>query len=842
MDDGNRGEPRRYGPFRVIRFTGGDPLGSTYLAEAESGIRTGQQVDLRVLKPEKVAEAGGPNRLAVEIAAVRRVRSPRVVAIVEVDMYAPEPWIATEHAATLALEPAVRAYRPLPGLALEVLGYGLADALAAAHDAGVVHRDVKPLNVRLAADGPLLAEFLIGSMAIPSSAYWPPEQVNAGDRTGPPGDVFGLAATLAFAATGRQRSGLESPRLDGIPARLRGLLTQCLAADPARRPAASVVRDRIGPPGPDAMAFYQQCLTAAEEAINEAFNRPGTGHYPQGGTDSPPTQFAQPPGPPAGAEGPADQPAGWAFEAPVPADSPGGAPVPADPPGGPWQPPTMVAAQKGDEAAVTLPPFSSPGTGDPPVGEAPRYLHGQCPPSVRAGEPFSVLASIVRAATAGRTAQLKPFAISQHGTGIRLVLDAPGLVVVGPQRQEVRVRPGQDSEPVMFELRADEPGPVQFEVSAWDAGSYLGRLAIETTVLRDAVDRGRPPRDFIAEIDDESREGEVSLVVRYDSRNNSYRFEFRDEDNPDEVVSNLAYEPGPRIERLVADLDRIAKGRSGYSNDEALDYMRQAGAELWQELIPAQLREQFWERQPRIRQLAILAAGDKMPWELLYPRDRGHDKGFLVGQFPVTRLVFGRRPARRLHLAPAWFVLPFGAPQQAREEVAALSALLGSQPRPGIVSELIPLLDLIRGGQFGVLHFACHNNFDLAAGSAITLDRRRFEPRHLTTAAIDEALAATAPLVFVNACRSAGASPGLHELDGWASKFLQAGAGAFIGSMWAIRDAAAREFASVLYDHLRYQFTLGRAVMAARAAAALGNGDPTWLAYAVYGDPRASAR
>jgi CHAT domain-containing protein len=96
--------------------------------------------------------------------------------------------------------------------------------------------------------------------------------------------------------------------------------------------------------------------------------------------------------------------------------------------------------------------------------------------------------------------------------------------------------------------------------------------------------------------------------------------------------------------------------------------------------------------------------------------------------------------------------------------------------------------------------------------------------------------------VFVNACRSAGASPGLHDLDGWANKFIQAGAGAFIGSLWAIRDAAAREFASVLYDHLRYQFTLGRAVMAARAAAALGNGDPTWLAYAVYGDPRASAR
>jgi hypothetical protein len=809
MGAGHRGEPRHYGPFRVIRATGGDALGPTYLAVAESGIRAGQQADLTVLRPETVAEAGGPNRLAVEIAAVRRVRSRHVVAIAEVDMYAPEPWIATEHVAAPSLERAVAVHRPLPELALGVLAYGLADALVTAHEAGVAHRAVKPRNVRLPADGPLLAEFLIGSTATEASVYQSPEQFAKG-AVGPPSDVFSLGATLAFAASrqlpfgGREfRAGAwlvshdDGPRLDGVPAGLRDLIGRCLALDPAARPPAAEVRDRISPPGPDAMAAYRRYATAAQAAIDAALSQLKT-DYPREGRASPP--LAGPPGDEQGPAGyrPAEQPAAWS-----------GVPDPAS----------------------------------GPAGEAPRYLRGQCPESVRAGAPFSVLASIVRTATTGGLpARLRRFPIGLPGTDIRLVLDAPGLAVLGPQRQRVRARPGQDSEPVMFELRADKPGPVHFEISAWEAGSYLGRLAIETTVLRDAPDHGRPPRDFVEEIDDEARTGEVSLVVRYDSRNNSYRFEFRDVDNPDEVTSNLAYEPGPRVERLVADLDRIAKGRSGYSNDEALDYMRQAGAELWQELIPAQLREQFWERQARVRQLAILATGDKVPWELLYPRDRGHDKGFLVGQFPVTRLVSGRRPARRLHLAPAWFVLPGGAPQQAREEVTALSALLAAHSQPGIISELTPLLELIRGGQFGVLHFACHNNFDLAGGSAITLDKRQFEPRHLTTAVIDEALAASAPLVFVNACRSAGASPGLHGLDGWASTFLQAGAGAFIGSLWAIRDSAAREFASVLYDHLRYQFTLGRAVMAARAAAALGAGDPTWLAYAVYGDPRASAR
>ncbi len=103
-------------------------------------------------------------------------------------------------------------------------------------------------------------------------------------------------------------------------------------------------------------------------------------------------------------------------------------------------------------------------------------------------------------------------------------------------------------------------------------------------------------------------------------------------------------------------------------------------------------------------------------------------------------------------------------------------------------------------------------------------------------------LAASAPTVFINACRSAGANPSYQHLDGWASKFLDAGAAAFIGSLWAVRDTTARDFAAELYGQLQTGVTLGDAVMRARRAAADEPGDPTWLAYAVYGDPRAALR
>ena len=467
----------------------------------------------------------------------------------------------------------------------------------------------------------------------------------------------------------------------------------------------------------------------------------------------------------------------------------------------------------------------------------PRYLKGQCPESVPVGKAFSLLVSVVLAV--GRiSAELEPFDVPPEGRDVLLVVHAPGLRLLGDQRQLIHVPAGGDSRPVMFELCADAPGPRLVSITAWLGGSYLGELLVEITAERD-----RPPgphRDVFAGITTESTDGAVSLVVRYDPVQNAYRFEFRDEDHPDEVTSNLAYDPRPVVERLVAKLDNMAKGRSGYSPAHARDFLENSGASLWRELLPEPLREQFWDRQQRIRQLTILTDKDVVPWELLYPQDHGHDAGFLVEQFPVTRAVFRRRLPRKLSLWPARFVLPVGSLRHAQDEIDAMRQLLDPGQPPGtVISALTPLQELIRSGNFGLLHFACHNGFDPDDGSSIMLDNVQFTPTLLTKAAIGQVLARSAPIVFINACRSAGSSATYNRLDGWASKFLEAGAGAFIGSLWAVSDGAAREFAEELYQQLQAGSSLGKAVMRAREVAARQLDDPTWLAYTVYGDPRA---
>ena len=487
-------------------------------------------------------------------------------------------------------------------------------------------------------------------------------------------------------------------------------------------------------------------------------------------------------------------------------------------------------------------PGGSGSSGKPPHpggGARQRYLQGQYPESTSVGEPFPVQVSVVLAAVPGGAA-LESFEVPPAGRDVRIQADVPaGLRVLGHRLLTVRVPEDRDSKPVMFELCADVPGVRTVSVTAWIDGSFLGELRIDIT-----AEHGRPAgrhRHAMAPITTDAVEGAVSLTVRFDPLQRAYRFEFHDEDYPGEVTSNLAYEPGPRVEQLITSLEALAKGRSGHQAGQVRAHLMNSGAALWHELVPRDLREQFWERQGRIRQLTIVADNDAVPWELLYPMDPGHNEGFLVEQFPVTRGIFGQRMSRKLSLWPVWFVLPGSSLPGAQAEIDAIRVSLSSGNQLGdVISEATPLQNLIASGDFGLLHFACHNVYDPVGGSSIKFGSVPFTPTDLTAAAINKVLARSAPTVFINACRSAGLTATYNRLDGWATKFLEAGAAAFIGSLWAVSDGAAREFAEELYGQLQSGSSLGQAVTRARTAAAGRPDDPTWLAYAVYGDPRAT--
>jgi eukaryotic-like serine/threonine-protein kinase len=207
-------------------------------------------------------------RVLREARAAARLNHPGAVTLYDVLNEQGHAFIVMEliHAPTLAQ--VVDAEGPLdPGSAARI-GLQVASVLAAAHQAGIVHRDVKPANVMVAHDGTArLTDFGIArvqgdpkltstGLIVGSPAYMAPEQAS-GDAAGPAADLWGLGATLYFAVEGRppfERAGsiatlaaavndeTPSPRRAGAVGPIIGAL---LSKSPADRPTAGELRQRL---------------------------------------------------------------------------------------------------------------------------------------------------------------------------------------------------------------------------------------------------------------------------------------------------------------------------------------------------------------------------------------------------------------------------------------------------------------------------------------------------------------------------------------------------------------------------------------------------------------------
>jgi hypothetical protein len=221
----------------------------------------GRAVAVKVLHPLGSEGVNARRRLAREVETMRRVRSPYVAEVLDADVTGDFPYIVTRFVTGPTLDEMVRTRGPLSGPGLRRLGHGMAEALTAIHAAGVVHRDLKPGNVMLADDRPIVIDFGIAQagdatrltqtgLVMGTPGYLAPEVIE-GEPSSPASDVHSWGSTMVFAATGHLPFGggsyetifyrIISGRADlsGVPGPLVPLISAALARDPSHRPSAS---------------------------------------------------------------------------------------------------------------------------------------------------------------------------------------------------------------------------------------------------------------------------------------------------------------------------------------------------------------------------------------------------------------------------------------------------------------------------------------------------------------------------------------------------------------------------------------------------------------------------
>ncbi len=236
----------RVGPFRLERYLGGG-------RDTEVWRASGDGIIVAVkLRRAGVEDPLATARLAREATVLRQVRHPALIGLFDAGEDDGEPYLAFVFHDGPTVAERIDDGR-LPVAAAAATFAPVAEALAVLHAQAIVHRDVKPANVLLTDDGPLLIDAGHASVAgttydgwvdaapalAGTTSYLAPEAATAAPA--PALDVYALGVSLLEAITGRASADAA---IDA-PAPIRDLLLACTNADPAARPPAATVAEAL---------------------------------------------------------------------------------------------------------------------------------------------------------------------------------------------------------------------------------------------------------------------------------------------------------------------------------------------------------------------------------------------------------------------------------------------------------------------------------------------------------------------------------------------------------------------------------------------------------------------
>lgn len=492
-----------------------------------------------------------------------------------------------------------------------------------------------------------------------------------------------------------------------------------------------------------------------------------------------------------------------------------------------------------------------------PVGHATpaRYIRGALPEEVSVGE------TVVLAVAVGvEGSSLK--IVLPGGSEVDIVVHArEGFALEGSGTGTFRLPDDGSTTEIEFRLLAVTPGLGLVRVYAFHDGSPLGSLTLRP-VVRPAPGPGEDPGAEPAMLlkaagvlDDPSPSDapDLTLLILEERSDGRPALTFRVTAHDTDLDLNLRefgpvalrMEPVGYFDDFFGDIEALGAHR-GIPAEVVERKLESKGARLFESIFPEELQALLWSLHHRIGSIHIYSQESWIPWELC--RLTGSSDGavtegpFFCEAFEITRLFPGTPRRPRLTLNNMAVVAPgdSGLTAVREERQFLLSLAADGRSVREVPARYLAVRCALGAGTFDAFHFSGHgaaraSNPDR---SPIYLEgREALCPEDLSGKIRN--LGRSRPLVFLNSCQGARGAFTIVGTGGWARRYLDAGAGAFIGAYWSISDPSACNFARVFYRELCAGKTLGAAVRAARLAIRKP-GDPTWLAYSVYGDPFAT--
>ncbi|MGH7877297.1 MAG: serine/threonine-protein kinase [Candidatus Dormibacteraceae bacterium] len=251
---------RDVGGYRVLQELGGGGMGMVFLAEHRL---LGRRAALKLIRPEVAGDPTFAARFRHEARAIARLDHPGIVRLWDFAIWEGIPYMVMEPAPGRDLEQLIRTGPAPPAVVLRLLRQA-AEGLDHAHQLGVVHRDIKPTNIRVDFDGrSRIIDFGLACVEgatlatspeafLGSPDYVAPEQISGG-TVDARSDVYSLAAVIFESITGRRpfigNSWIEvaskrllepAPVAPGVPEPFAQVLASAMSRDPGPRPPGAL--------------------------------------------------------------------------------------------------------------------------------------------------------------------------------------------------------------------------------------------------------------------------------------------------------------------------------------------------------------------------------------------------------------------------------------------------------------------------------------------------------------------------------------------------------------------------------------------------------------------------
>ena len=260
-------DPATLGGHTLLGRLGAGGMGVVYLAEGSLGL-----VAIKVVRDELANDKDFRTRFQREVRACFLVSGPWTARLLDFDITASPPWLATEFIDAPDLQEVVDTGGPFSPRDQTALALALARGLATLHSRNLVHRDLKPSNVLYPPEGPKIIDFGIASAiedigsltatnnVVGSPAWMAPEQIVNGE-SGMASDVYAWGALVVFSATGRPLvNGRNMHQImtnalsldikgsvDKVDTSLQYTVAAALATDPSERPTAAQIAQLLAP-------------------------------------------------------------------------------------------------------------------------------------------------------------------------------------------------------------------------------------------------------------------------------------------------------------------------------------------------------------------------------------------------------------------------------------------------------------------------------------------------------------------------------------------------------------------------------------------------------------------